>query len=63
MVGWFKKGVIAEAKLAFSKNNTKKLILLLSLLVFHINNIRVYENANLQNLEEENDKVLILIKI
>lgn len=25
MVGWFKKGVIAEAKLAFSKNNTKKL--------------------------------------
>ncbi len=25
MVGWFKKGIIAEAKLAFSRNNTKKL--------------------------------------
>ena len=25
MVGWFKKGIIAEAKLAFSRNNKKKL--------------------------------------
>ena len=40
MVGWFKKGVIAEAKLAFSKNNTKKLNDLSSLL-FVNNNLHI----------------------
>ena len=47
---------------ACKKNNIKKPILLLSLWALHINNIRAYENVNLQNLEEENDKVLTLIK-
>lgn len=51
MVGWFKKGVIAEAKLAFSKNNTKKL-----------NDLRLMGHDISELLDFEEHPLIIAIK-
>lgn len=51
MVGWFKKGVIEEAKLAFSKNNTKKL-----------NDLRLMGHDISELLDFEEHPLIIAIK-